>query len=274
MKYSKKTARKGRPIRRKIGIKKKAVKLSKPVTNAIKNVVHRMAENKTWSNVVQNLSLPPSITGSLSTTSVNPWNYNLLPQLSQGVGSSNRIGNQVRVIKNVIRGFVNLRPYDATLNPMTCPIEVKLFVFSCKTFTNFVGDMGYSNWLQFFTVNNADTGFYGSMLDMLAPVNNDMFTLHATKRFQLSSSPFLVGNGTSNQGYSSPSGVWSMPFSFDVTKYAKILKYDDATSNRVTNRSLIIAAQVVRQDGTSNPYLSVGDFAEIHYFHDVRFEDI
>lgn len=266
-----------RPVRRyrkKATAVKRKLKTSRAFRLKVKRIIHNMAENKTWSNVVQNLSLPPAITGSLSSTSVNPWNYNLLPQLSQGTGSSNRIGNRVRIVSNKIRGFVNLRPYSTTTNPMQCPLQVKLFVFSAKTFTNITGDMGYSNWQQFFTINNADTGFYGTMLDMIAPVNSDLYTLHTTRTFQLSASPFLVGGGGSNQGYSSPSGRWSMPFSIDCTKFAKELKYDDNTSTRPTNKSLIICAQICYQDGTVNPYLTIGDYAEIHYFHDIRFEDI
>lgn len=259
---------------RKVYRKKSAVKTSRAFRLKVKRIIHNMAENKTWTNVVQNLSLTPAITGSLSTTSQNPWNYNLLPQLSQGTGSTGRIGNQVRVVKNVIRGFVNIRPYDATINTMNCPYQVKIYVFSIKTYTNFLGDMVYSNWAQFFRINNADTGFYGTMLDMIMPVNDEIFTLHTTRTFQLSSAPFLVGNGTSNQGYSSPSGRWSVPFSIDVTKYARILKYDDNTSARVTNKSLIIAAQVVKQDGSTNPYLVANDLAEIHFMHDVRYEDL
>lgn len=259
---------------RKVYRKKSAVKTSRAFRLKVKRIIHNMAENKTWTNVVQNLSLTPAITGSLSTTSQNPWNYNLLPQLSQGTGSTGRIGNQVRVVKNVIKGFVNIKPYDATINTMNCPYQVKIYVFSIKTYTNFLGDMVYSNWAQFFRINNADTGFYGTMLDMIMPVNDEIFTLHTTRTFQLSSAPFLVGNGTSNQGYSSPSGRWSVPFSIDVTKYARILKYDDNTSARVTNKSLIIAAQVVKQDGSTNPYLVANDLAEIHFMHDVRYEDL
>lgn len=259
---------------RKVYRKKSAVKTSRAFRLKVKRIIHNMAENKTWTNVVQNLSLTPAITGSLSTTSQNPWNYNLLPQLSQGTGSTGRIGNQVRVVKNVIKGFVNIKPYDATINTMNCPYQVKIYVFSIKTYTNFLGDMVYSNWAQFFRINNADTGFYGTMLDMIMPVNDEIFTLHTTRTFQLSSAPFLVGSGTSNQGYSSPSGRWSVPFSIDVTKYARILKYDDNTSARVTNKSLIIAAQVVKQDGSTNPYLVANDLAEIHFMHDVRYEDL
>lgn len=269
-------ARKGRKSYRKrtASRKKSATKTSRSFRLKVKRIIHNMAENKTWTNVVQNLSLTPAITGSLSTTSQNPWNYNLLPQLSQGTGSTGRIGNQVRIVRNVIKGFVNLKPYDATLNTMNCPYQVKLYVFSIKTFTNFLGDMVYSNWAQFFRINNADTGFYGTMLDMITPVNNEIFTLHTTRTFQLSSAPFLVGNGTSNQGYSSPSGRWSVPFSIDVTKFARQLKYDDNTSARVTNKSLIIAAQVVKQDGSTNPYLVANDLAEIHFMHDVQYEDM
>lgn len=276
MKYSRKFARRPRRkiIRRKRNLAKKG-KTSRSFARKVKNIIHRMTENKFWqAPVVQNQVVSAAITGSTSLTSVQPYCVNLLPQLAQGTGNSNRIGNRVRLVKNVVKGYVNLLPYNATLNSYRCPVAVKLYVFSVKSFTNFIGEMGYQNWQQFFRLNNSDVGFYGTMLDMLQSVNTELYTLHATRTFQLSSQPFLVGGGGSNAGYGNPSGKWSMPFRFNLIKYAKDLKYDDNTSLRVTNKSLFLAAQVCYADGGTNSYVNPDQLVEIHHIQECEYEDL
>lgn len=265
------TRPKGRRVyRKKTGYGKKT---SRSFATKVKKIVHRMAENKTWTQTAANVSLPAPIIGSTSATSVQPWSLSLLPTLSQGTGSSNRIGNRVRMVKNRIRGFVNVKPYNSTTNTYQAPIMVKLFIFSSKTFNNFVGDMGFSNWQQFFKINNADTGFVGNPLDMLYEVNSELWTLHATRSFQLNTS--LSGTITvSGAVYQSTSGKFSVPFSFDLIKYAKDLKYDDNSSTRVTNRSLLMTACCCYADGTTNGYVVPYDLAEIHYIQDIEYEDL
>lgn len=266
--YAKKT------VARKTAVKQ-STKVTRPFAIKVKKVIHRMSENKFWqAPVVQNTVIPAAITGSTSLTSVNPYCINLLPQLAQGTGNSNRIGNRVRLVKNVVKGYVNLLPYNATLNSYRCPVAVKLYVFSVKSFTNFIGEMGLQNWQQFFRLNNADTGFYGTMLDMVQSINTELYTLHATRTFELSSQPFLVGGGGSNAGYGNPSGKWSIPFAFNLIKYVKDLKYDDNTSLRVTNKSLFLAAQVCYADGGTNSYVTPDQLVEIHHIQECEFEDL
>lgn len=259
---------------RKTNYRKKSLLKSRPFKVAVKRVINRYAENKFWQKQpVQNYTLPAAITGPTSATSVNPYCVNLLPEISQGTGNSGRIGNQISIVKNTIKGYINLLPYDATTNLGLAPVAVKIYIFSVKNFTQFTGDMGYANWTQFFRVNNSDTGFYGSMLDMLQTVNTDLYTLHTTRTFQLSNNYVQVGSAAVIR---SPSGVVSQKFSIDLTKYVKALKYDDNSSLRPTNKSLCMAVQVCSANGVTNSY-TVGQqdqLAEIHYIQECEYQDI
>lgn len=261
--------RKRSSIRRKK--QSKTLLKSRPFKIAVKKVIHRMSENKTWtfsSTPLSGVPLTAAITGSTSLTSINPWTYELLPQLSQGTGNSNRIGNRVRMVKNNIRGFINLKPYNATTNTYQAPVMVKLWVFSPKSFSNFTGDMGWQNWTQFFRINNADTGFTGALLDLAYHVNTELYTLHTTRTYQLNN------NGSGAAVYQSPSGKFIQPFNINLIRYAKDLKYDDNSSQRCTNKNLIICATTCYGDGTVNGYLVPNDQAEIHFIHECEFEDL
>lgn len=243
-------------------------KISNSLTRQVKNIVHRMTENKTWTQSGLNQVISGPITGSTSLTSVNPWSLQLLPQLFQGTGNSGRIGNRVRLVKNNIRGFINLKPYVAVTAPYTAPCMVKMFVFSPKSFSNFTGDMGYTNWQQFFRINNADTGFSGTLLDLAYHVNTELYTLHTTRTFQLNN------NGTGSGVYQSPSGQFTKAFNINLIKYAKDLKYDDNTSQRVTNKSLILVPICCLGDGSTNSYVTPLDTCEIQYIHECEYEDL
>lgn len=269
--YKKRVIRPKRSIRK--SYRKRVGKTSRSFASRVKKIVHRMAENKTWTQVANNVNLPAPIIGSTTATSVQPWSLNLLPQLSQGTGSTGRIGNKVRLVKNRIKGFVNLKPYNSTTNTYQAPIMLKLFVFSAKTFSNFVGDMGFANWQQFFRINNADTGFTGTPLDLVHHVNDELYTLHCTRTIQLTAQ--LSGTITvAGAVYQSTSGRFSVPFNINLIKYAKDLKYDDNTSQRVTNKSLIMTACLCYADGTTNGYVTPYDLAEIHYVQDLEYEDL
>lgn len=257
--------RRYRKAGRKSMVKKGAKRTSRSFATRVKKIVHKMAENKSWERVGVNVALNGAVSGS---TSVDPTCLNCLPWLSQGIGQSGRIGNRVRLVKNVFKGIINLLPSGGSAT-YQAPVWVKVYVFSPKAFTNFTGDMGNANWKQFFQVNNADTGFYGNTLDMLQNVNTELFTLHTTRTFQLNAS-VLFGNGI----YQGASGQYTHKFTIDLAKYVKDLRYDDDSSTRPTNKNLLIAFQTCYADGTTNGILTNNNIAELHYVQECEYEDL
>lgn len=265
--YRKKRATAKRRLRTKKSIAKKAYR-SRTFKIAVKRVIHRLAENKTITQDASNESITPCRgVGSA------PYFINLLPTIATGTTQGTRIGNQVRIVKNHIKGFVNLLPYSSTTNPYVCPIMVKMWVVSWKFANPAFSQPALSDFSNFFQRGSATTNFIGNPLDMLRDINTDCWTVHKVKSFELNSS-LQTSNSVAgtNAIYQSPSGVWSKRYSFEVAKYVKMLKYDDSISNQPTNKNLYLVIQTVRADGGS---VGAGDvYVENHWQNTMYYEDL
>ena len=230
----------------------------------VKKVIHRMAENKVLSGYAANQSI--AWAGSVT----NPTNYKLVPAVRQGGGSNQRVGNQIRVTKAIVRGYVNLKPYSATNNPYDYPIYVKMWL--CRRQTTNVTITGVNpttaDWAQFFQTGNSAVGFQSNMLDMMLYHNKDYWNVFQQKTIQLSTN-FASGSVITNPG----SGRVSTSFYFDVTKYLGNLKFNDDNADYVpTNKELLLVFQAVKADGSTPGALL--DVAEYHIAYDYQFEDL
>lgn len=247
----------------------KRTKTSRTFANKVKKIVHRMAENKTITQDAANDSITPCD----GVTAV-PYFLNLLPPITIGSSSGERIGNQIRIVKNHIVGFINMLPYNSATNKLSCPIIVKMWVVSWKYATGQFAQPALVDFTTFFQRGSATAGFIGNPLDMVRDVNTDVWTVHKTKTFELSSGPaFQSALNYSPVSYQNPSGVFSHKYSFNLGKYAKLLKYNDnIVPNRPTNKNLYLVIQTVRADGAS---VAAGDvYCENHFQSTIYYEDM
>lgn len=246
-----------------------AAKVGKTFASKVKKVIHGIAESKSWERLEANKALNGAVSGVVS---VDPTCINCLPWISQGTGQSGRIGNRIRLVKNKFTGILTMIPPGSGYTYFS-PIYLKMWVFSPKSFTNFVGDMGNSNWKQFFQVNNADSGFYGNCLDMLQNVNTELYTVHTTRTFVFTNQ--LGGyNAVSGNVLQSPSGTCTHRFTLNLSKYVKDLRYDDDSSSRPTNKNLLIAFQTINADGTTNGTVTNNNSIELHYVQECEYKDL
>ncbi len=236
----------------------------KAITQIVKSVLSRQAENKTWFDYGANQSIS-STTGGLT-----PTFKNLLPQLSQGSSHSNRIGNEVRVKSAYIRGHVNILPYDATLNPQQCPppLYVKMWICSAKAInTNNLALTTIGT--NFFDVVSGSVSFQSNMLDIDFTTNKDAWIVHATKTVKIGAGSYVSTGPISQYAYLDNSPM-SVPFAFSYGKNLKTLKYDDS-GPIPTNRNMFIVFQAVPANGaTAGGYIP----AEFHYTTRVEYEDL
>ena len=98
---------------------KKSAKTGTALMTTIKKAIARQAEVKSWFSYAANQSI---LTANVSV----PSSVLLIPQINQGTGHSNRIGNQIRIVKAVVRGHVNILPYNIATNPIVPPVYVKM----------------------------------------------------------------------------------------------------------------------------------------------------
>jgi len=248
--YAKRTGK--RAPRKRTGARKSIVKI-------VKSVLSRQAENKAWFDYGENQSIA---TASSSTPSFK----NLIPPVAQGTGHSQRIGNEIRVKSGFIRGHVNIKPYDATLNNLPLPCYVKMWVLSCKT-QNTTDLASTDIASSFFDVVNSDVGFQGSMLDIDFTVNKDTWTVYASKIVKIGSGYNLTGPVT-NLSYFDNSSM-SVPFYFNIGKHMKTIKYADGTVP--TNKNMFIIFQAVTATGSPSANQIM---AEYHYSTRVEYEDL
>jgi len=240
-----------KPYKKRAGKRTKGVGLA--VKQYVKRIVSKEIENKSWMNY--------SVNNAINTVSAGatPAYIPLQLQISQGLGKSQRIGNEVKVKRALLTGFVNLLPYNIITNPNGAPVTLKMWICSSKV-VNDISLPGTNIGLNFFDVVNSSIGFQGNMLDMLFAPNKELWKIHATKTIKL-------GLATNNNGVAD-NGSFSQRFSFQVGKHLGTLKYNDGAT-QPTNRSLFCVFQAVYPDGSSTSVQA----AEYHYNYIVDYED-
>jgi len=227
-------------------------KVSSAVQNYVKSQIHVNTENKTAQLIQLNQSIAP-LTG---------YSQNLIPQAAQGLTQQNRIGNEIRIVKGIIRGYVNLLPYNAVSNPL-CIQRVRIMLLAMKDDNS--STLSTSGIWQY---GNTSLDLQANIGDCLYAINKDKFVKYYDKTCILASpSQSSLTNGTSGQYFSNDK--FQIPFYIDWGKHVKSkLKYNDATSV-CTNRNMFLWITSVNADGTSTAVTP----AECHTFYDVAFED-
>lgn len=255
-----------RRAQRKTGLRKrKSVrKVSSTVKRYVKKAIHSNIENKEGIYYGANNSLNSWGSANLGA------GYRMLPKLYIGTDAGSRIGNQVRLVKGVVKGTINLLPYDATSNPKPVPLWVKIF---------FIRDITLSSQNDYFTQNQANAifrtngnilPFQGNPLDLSLPVNSAYYRLLGSRTFKLGSAGYSATTPVSSGSYYDNSPM-AQSFSFNWGKYCKkILKYNDTTGSACQNDNMYMVIQVVGCDGQTT---SGNIPAEIHFTNSYKFED-
>lgn len=160
----------------------KKTKASKKLVKIIKNVIHQEAETKqAYTSIGDSLVFYNS--GINSSGDI----LSVLPSISKGSDDNQRIGDQIRAMSLNIKGYIKLN-IGSSLNQSSLPnVIARLFVVSLKTQSNFTGASGATGALSgLLKKGGTTTAFSGVLSDIYAPVNTDLWTVHADKKFYLS----------------------------------------------------------------------------------------
>lgn len=215
--YKKKSVGKKRIFRKK--------RTAKTVSKNVKSYVHRALKRNTETKIVTTSYTPTLFNSGIS--SIGDL-CTVLPPVSQGTGQNQRIGNNIKPIKLVIRGYVCYYTSSSSLADARL-IGARLMCWQDKTNRSY-GNSGITNYNL---LNNGGTSltFDGTVNRWLSPHNNDQFTFFADRRMKL-----LKPYGYSNVGAiaSATNAMTSMdkslfhPFVITIN-YKKLpawLKYD------------------------------------------------
>lgn len=234
----------------------------------VQRIIDRQVEKKRYVITGANIS---AVTASGGGT---PTALNLMPTLALGTNQEARVGEQVKIVKARVKGFINIAPYAPVSNPGPTPIKIKMWVVSSKL-TNVI-TLGSTNvGTGFFEVGSDTTGFTGNMLDMMLPVNKQAWVVHHEKVFNLGATYASATGPVTTAGYYDNSRM-SLPFSFEYgSKFKKPLNFSDDSSslngNYPYDRNCWLFIQPVYADGQASSGYAM---AEYHYLVDIDYTDM
>lgn len=234
------------------------------INKIIDNRLVQRAEKKEYINYGANQSLQ-CVAGS------TPANINLMPNLQQGTNASQRIGNEVRVTNGWLRLAINLLPYNAITNPNPGPLYAKVWIlYPVAQQSTTLSGLTPSIASTMFKVGGNNTGPQGNMLDMVLPVNDNLWKVLQVQQKRIGVTNTNATGPASTASWMDNSTMTQM-FEFDLTKHYGTLQYNDSTSNDPTNKSLFAVMQVVGADGTNMGTLTP---AEYHFSFCIQYVDM
>lgn len=244
----------------------------KAIRKIARQEVHRMAEDKEQKVGFSNRQLY-----SYPSTTTIPNNFetnNIIDcsqawsNIAQGTGEGNRIGNKITLKKYMFSFVLN---YNVNVN---VPQFVRMWVLTYKLDPNnaTTADIwaGLNNGVTgtFFDNGNNANGMSGNLLDLVAPVNTNVWTIHKCKTFKVSAASAPTGGtATSNNDFK-----YAIRGRVDLLKYQKRIQYNDV-STIVYNKKIFIVFECLGADGTIVPD-TFAHRCNLNYFFNVKWEDV
>jgi len=216
---------------------RKNPKPSKSFVKKVMSVIHKTSESKQAFTSQQNVYYNSGINANADTTSI-------LPNIGQGTGDHQRIGDQLRGQRLQLKGALQI--YSPTTTNSNSRVAVRMMVVMPKQYTVFDNSVT-GNWMPYLLKKGGvTTAFTGILSDLWAPINTDVVTKYYDKVFYLSSA-YTAAIGTSTQGNS----VKFFSHKFNLKN--KLLKYDAGIAGGLlpTQYAPQIILGYVHMDGTS-----------------------
>lgn len=231
---------------RKSGTKRRATRRGgSTFAKKVMKVVKRAAEHKQIAyNAQVNIATPAG--GVFYQLDLSPNNSNLT--IPQGTGQGNRVGNKVRVVKATLKYILQPYPYDAILNSVPQPQDVRMIISSTKGQTQNAPPL--ASFMQYGNTSQTAAGY---SVDMLTPVNRDTQTVYKDWRHKVGASavPTVAGTNATYFSYNNDYKLNVMK-TVDLTKfYPKNIDYNDTTV-LPTDRGVFLNVLTDDWDGTTS----------------------
>jgi len=276
--FRKKRLGKSRPrIGRKV-VRKSPAKPSKTFTKLVKSIIHKQAETKSNSHIFALTQFNSGVNSSGDC-------LRILPQLSQGTGEAQRIGDSVRSQRLSIKGhfLINVSPTVSTTSslptaiPANARLMIRAFICSVKRFQNYTDvSANASAWTGHFLKNgNSSQTLDGTIESMYLPVNTHVITVHKEIKRYISI-PMLTSTSSAAAptswiiGQSSDTRSSVKFFSLNLP-FKKFLKYDDADFSP-QNAAPFMVISYCHLDGSSPDVLTT--VVSASFVSTLTYEDI
>lgn len=275
--YSKTTVtRKGRPYKSRRN--RKALRArsqpSKKFVRSVKQIVKSLTETKqAFHNSGNSLTFFNSGVDSAGDM------LQVLPNIAQSVLDNGRIGDQIRSQNLNIRGYLklNINAASGTAGDSTTLPNViaRLMVVSIKSRSNYTDASSGPGFLATLLKKGGTTvGFTGVLSDINAPINRDVFTVHADRKFYLNQDYVnAIGASVPSQYLAQNIKDTVKFFNINVKCKNKVLKYDEDISGGLlpSNFAPIMLLGYSYLDGSAPDTISTN--LGMQYISTLNYED-
>lgn len=220
--------RKKRPLRRKVvkrARKPRQATVSLAVKKYVKRAIHVDQENK-----VKTIYYSHSFGSSANNPSL--YSYPMTPytgyiSITQGVGQSERCGNEIKIRKVMLNYVLTPNGYNVDSNAFPAPVHVDMFLGRTKLCPGdqpIAGDMA-----QLFQNNNASSAPAGTLQDLIGNVNTDYWLIKKRWQHKIGFAAAEGAGAISNlQFYQNNDYRMNVLRKLDITKhYPKTIKFND-----------------------------------------------
>lgn len=217
--------------------------------------------------------------------------YDAYLTINKGTGRCERIGNMVSVKKHVLRFVFTVNERDASNTDekkVARPMYVRLWFFKLKprlpqTVTE-AAQIAQQKMFQWGTA--ADLGLFGTVNDLIQPINEEAMQLVTTRTFKLGRSSmaqagYPAGAGLieiqNNASWANNDFLLTARGKVDITKYVpKDFKFEDGESSTIIDRPLFMMCTLHPADGsayTSAYYTGDPNPVNMWYRNDLEYID-
>lgn len=257
MPYKKGYKRKA-PARKRV-YKKATANPTKSFVKKVKKIIHSQAESKI-ANITFDAQFNSAATSSGDIIKV-------LPDVPQGGDNAQRIGDQIRGQKLVVKGHLILgQAYASQIAESR--IGVRMMIVSPKRFPSYAdAQVNSSNWLNsVLTIGSNELPLDGTLRSLYLPVNHNSVTCYYDKVVYLTL-PYVNGVATSTSQDLHNSVKF---FSKTIYLKNKLLRYDNLSpANQPNNYGPTFLFSYVHLDGsspdTTNTLLTASFVTTLHY---------
>lgn len=208
----------------------------------IRSVINKQAENKqaftSTGNTLLKFNSGIDSVGDL---------IQILPNISKGDDENQRNGNQIRAKSLTIQGYLKLDVNDVADSTKLPNIVARLMIVSMKVAPSFQDAQSLSTKIGTLLKKGGTTStFAGNIQDLYAPINTDVFTVHADKKF------YLKQDFINTVGASPPSTTISQ----DISKTVKFFKLNVKCKNKLLRYDEDVGSDVL--PGNFGPFMLLG----------------
>lgn len=224
------------PVRPRMAMRKYARRTpaKKSLVKLIKRVATSTEERKESNQFSLNTPLPNVTNAGWTTSSIPICPFATGFVIPQGVGQGQRVGNQIRTQKCMVRGILHPTIFDAATNPQPLPFEVRMLLFKDKFFRS-----GQPSAVAIDLFQNGSSVLppQNDLVDMLLDVNRDRYQVYHDEILKVGYAGY-EGSGTlpSFQSFTNNDFALNAKFSVDCTKFLPaVIDYNDGGTSPMSD---------------------------------------